>query len=44
MGYDTPLSLEACTAQDLRAVDAVFDDLEAYSRRVDGVPRRADAA
>ncbi|WP_167367626.1 GNAT family N-acetyltransferase [Methylobacterium pseudosasicola] len=29
---------------DLRTVDAVFDDLTAYSMRVDGVPRRADAA
>lgn len=40
----SPVSLVVVTPDDLRAVDAVFDDLTAYSMRVDGVPRRADAA
>lgn len=44
MGLGPSLSLEAVTAQNLRDVDSVFDDLEAYSLHVDGVPRRADAA
>jgi len=44
MGWGPSLSLEAVTAQNLRDVDSVLDDLEAYSLRVDGVPRRADAA
>lgn len=44
MGCGPRLLLEAVSAQDLCAVDAVFDELETYSLRVDGVRRRADAA
>lgn len=38
------VSLRAVTADGLRAVDAVLDDRAAYSLRVDGVPRRGNAA
>ncbi|MCJ2141473.1 GNAT family N-acetyltransferase [Methylobacterium sp. E-066] len=44
MTYRSPVSLVAVTSNDLRAVDAVFDDLTAYSMRVDGVPKREDGA
>lgn len=44
MTYRSPVSLVAITSDDLRAVDAVFDDLTAYSVRIDGVPKREEAA
>ena len=44
MAYQSPISLLAVTSDDLREVDAIFDDLTTYSMRVDGVPKREDAA
>jgi GNAT superfamily N-acetyltransferase len=44
MAYRSPLSLVAITSNDLGEVNAVFDDLTAYSMQVDGVPKREDAA
>lgn len=44
MKDDDSLSLVPVESDDLREVEAIFDELTAFSRRVDGVPRRCDAA
>lgn len=42
--YDNIISLVPTGLDDLRLVNDIFDELTTYSQRVDGVPRRSDAA